>query len=73
LPRDKVYHFIAGGIASIFGCALFNPFAGFFFATCAGCGKELFDYYDYGVFDYQDLFATMGGGLLISGAYYGLF
>ena len=52
---DKLYHFIAGLILSLIG-GYFNPLYGLIIGISAGIGKEVYDYYDYGIkFGYGDL------------------
>jgi len=74
IDKDKIYHFIAGFILTV----IFSYMAyiqgfdypqsyGVAVGVCAGVGKELFDYYDYGKFDFFDMFATFVG-VFVGGA-----
>lgn len=44
MPSDKVLHFIAGAIVSVFASYLFGAMTGFLIALAVGAGKELHDY-----------------------------
>ena len=62
--NDKAYHFIAGLIVCILVSLIFkNPMYGLIASVIAGIGKEIYDYYDYGKFDFADALATFVGGI----------
>ena len=64
---DKYLHFIAGMIISAF-FALVVPTGNIWCvvpAIIAGFAKDLYDYYDYGTFDWKDVIATILGGAFI--------
>ena len=44
MPSDKVLHFVAGALISIFASYLFGAMTGFLIALAVGAGKELHDY-----------------------------
>lgn len=60
---DKLYHFIAGLILSLIG-GYFNPLCGLFLGIFAGVAKEVYDYYDYGLFDKKDMLFTWLGATI---------
>lgn len=71
LGRDKLLHAAAGAAIAVITALAWNfavgPWwwlAGIGAAALAGIGKELYDRRDYGVFDPQDVVATVIGGLL---------
>lgn len=73
---DKVAHFGVGYATGALSSSLvlshsngknewFKTLAvGFGSSALIGCGKEVYDYMDYGVFDFKDLGATVLGGVL---------
>ena len=61
IPRDKIYHFIAGLILFVIGC-IASPICGIGLAVLGGIAKECYDYYDYGKYDVFDMLATWVGG-----------
>ena len=64
IPTDKKYHFIAGVIVCILVSLIFkNPMYGLIASVIAGIGKEIWDYFDYGKFDFADALATWVGGI----------
>ncbi len=63
IPYDKKLHFAAGCLIAISGSLIFSTFWGAELAVCAGLLKELYDLYDYGVFDVNDMLVTWLGGL----------
>ena len=64
IPKDKKLHFVAGYVTAVSIGVLFEPILGMAAATLAGVLKECYDYYDYGLYDEKDMFATWGGGLV---------
>lgn len=62
IPRDKIYHFIAGLILCVIGCITLSPIGGIGLAVLGGIAKECYDKYDYGCFDVFDMLATWVGG-----------
>jgi hypothetical protein len=62
--NDKLIHLICGFILAVCGAVLCNPIVGFVCATMGGIAKELYDRWDYGVFDLPDLIATVEGGVI---------
>ena len=64
IPTDKKYHFLAGIIVCFVVALIFkNPIYGLIGAVIAGIGKEVWDCYDYGKFDFADALATWVGGI----------
>ena len=63
MEKDKLYHFIAGFIISLIG-GNFNPLCGLFLGMLAGVAKEVYDYYDYGLFDKRDMLFTWLGSIM---------
>lgn len=53
IPSDKLLHFIVGSIISLIISLIFPITESFclIFAVLAGIGKEIYDKYDYGLFD----------------------
>lgn len=77
MKKDKLLHFIAGitvclGAVLIYYCIIKSISAslGFVAGLVAGIAKELYDEYDYGGFDYVDMFYTWAGSLLGAGLVY---
>ena len=60
--NDKLIHMIAGFIITLAVSALYSPTLGLVCAVIAGIAKELYDRWDYGVFDLDDLASTIVGG-----------
>lgn len=63
MPYDKKLH-LAAGILIAFALGVIMPEAGLACALLAGVFKELFDLFDYGKFDWQDMMATWAGGII---------
>lgn len=63
LEKDKLYHFIAGFLISLIG-GYFNQLCGLFLGIFAGVAKEVYDYYDYGLFDKKDMLFTWLGAII---------
>ena len=59
--QDKVLHFIAGFIVGAVGMLLFGGFS-VIAVIAVAIGKELYDEFKYGGFDFFDMFATLVGG-----------
>ena len=62
IPKDKLYHFIAGFILCVIFTLINDPMTGIGAAICGGIAKECHDHYSYGVFDWKDMVATWLGG-----------
>lgn len=56
MAKDKVYHLIAGFIIQLL--------LGFIWVVIAAIGKEWYDEYKYGGWDWMDILFTMFGGLI---------
>lgn len=65
MPRDKVYHLVAGVLVSLVFWPFFPPIIGFFASVFAGAGKEIRDTMGYGTPEWNDFFATIAGGALV--------
>lgn len=71
IGKDKLLHAAAGAVIAIVAALIWRftvgngwAFAGICSALLAGVGKELYDRRDYGVFDLEDVAATVIGGLI---------
>lgn len=67
IPSDKRLHIIAGLVIAAF-FALVIPTGRLWCmapAIVAGIAKELYDYFDYGKFDWVDMLYTITGGFVI--------
>lgn len=66
MPSDKVLHFIAGAVVSIFASYLFGAMTGFLIALAVGAGKELHDYMrpENNTPDVLDFIATVLGAVV---------
>lgn len=62
IPYDKKLHFRWGCIISIL-LGLYDPVLGLSTGITAGAAKEVYDYYDYGLFDKYDMLFTWAGAL----------
>ena len=62
LPKDKLYHFVAGVVISLIGGFVLSPIEGIGLAIAGGIFKECYDRYDYGKYDIADMIATWIGG-----------
>ena len=61
--NDKAYHMIAGLIiALLMGWLTHDALVGLAFAVCAGCVKEIWDYFGHGTSELNDIIATAQGG-----------
>ena len=69
MAYDKKLHLASGlAIAFVFGIA--NPWIGLGCGMAAGVAKEIYDYFDYGLFDKKDMLftrlgATIGADLVL--------
>ena len=66
MPSDKILHFIAGAIVSVFASYLFGAMTGFLIALAVGAGKELHDYLrpETNTPDVLDFIATVLGAVV---------
>lgn len=62
VPKDKIYHFIAGFAIALIGGVVLSPIEGIGLAIAAGIFKECYDDYSYGKYDVIDMIATWLGG-----------
>lgn len=67
IPPDKALHFIAGLLVVAFVATIIPCIdnRAIIFAIIAGIGKEIRDELVYGGFDWQDLVATVLGGVVM--------
>ena len=66
MAQDKKLHLLAGlVIAIIFGWQY--PLIGLGAGFMAGVAKEIYDYFDYGLFDKLDMYYTWAGAVLGAG------
>ncbi len=63
MPYDKRLHFAAGLGISAIGGVFISPIIGLYLAMIAGALKELYDLFDYGLFDVNDMLVTWVGGV----------
>lgn len=71
MAYDKKLH-LASGLAIAFVFGVYNPWIGLFAGIIAGIAKEVYDYFDYGLFDKKDMLFTWLGatiGALVSVLY----
>lgn len=63
MAQDKKLHLLAGlGMTIVFGWQ--NPIIGLFAGIIAGIAKEVYDYFDYGLFDKKDMLFTWLGATI---------
>lgn len=62
IPKDKLYHFIAGFLLCMVFSIIDDPITGIGASICGGIAKECYDHYDYGKFDIWDMVSTWLGG-----------
>ena len=67
MPSDKVLHFVAGALISIFASYLFGAMTGLVLALAVGAGKELHDYLrpETNTPDVLDFIATVLGAAML--------
>lgn len=63
MAEDKKLHMLCGLLISLL-VGSYNPIYGLCAGVTAGVAKEVYDYYDYGLFDKYDMFYTWVGALL---------
>lgn len=63
MSYDKKLHLHCGFIISLL-LGLYDPLYGLSAGVVAGVAKELYDYYDYGLFDKYDMLATWAGAVI---------
>ena len=63
MPYDKKLHLICGLLISLL-IGLYNPLYGLLAGVTAGVAKEVYDYFDYALFDKYDMFYTWAGALI---------
>lgn len=63
MPYDKKLHFLCGLLISLL-VGLQNPIYGLSAGVTAGVAKEVYDYYDYNLFDKYDMLFTWAGALI---------
>ena len=69
MAYDKKLH-LASGLAIVFVFGIYNPWVGLGCGMAAGVAQEIYDYFDYGLFDKKDMLftwlgATIGAGLAL--------
>ena len=67
VPHDKLLHFIAGMLITALVAVVFARFAplAVTVAVVAGFAKEAYDEWSYGGWNWEDLIATVAGGVLM--------
>lgn len=63
MSYDKKLHFRWGCIISLL-IGLDNPLYGLSVGVTAGIAKEVYDYYNYGLFDKYDMYYTWAGAVI---------
>ena len=66
MAYDKKLH-LASGLAIAFVFGIYNPWIGLGCGIAAGVAKEIYDYFDYGLFDKLDMYYTWAGAVLGAG------
>ena len=66
MAYDKKLH-LASGLAIAFAFGIYNPWIGLGCGMAAGVAKEIYDYFDYGLFDKLDMYYTWAGAVLGAG------
>ena len=64
MADDKKLHMTCGFCIALFVGSLCNPELGLTAGMAAGIAKEVYDYYDYGLFDKYDMYYTWAGALI---------
>lgn len=62
IPKDKIYHLIAGFAVAIVMGVIIDPIAGLGLSIAAGIAKECYDDWKYDGYDIKDMIATWVGG-----------
>lgn len=62
--QDKIIHFIAGFVIALVSSLIFGDEVGIIAGCLSAIAKEGYDYYDYGKFDFFDMFVTMLGAVI---------
>lgn len=62
IPKDKIYHFLAGFLLCVVFSIINDPITGIGAAICGGVMKECYDQYTYDGADWVDMVATWLGG-----------
>ena len=62
IPKDKLYHFIAGFLLCVVFTLIDEPITGLGFAIAAGIGKECYDDFHNKKIEIMDAVATAIGG-----------
>lgn len=63
MPYDKKLHLICGLLISLL-VGLCNPLYGLYAGVVAGVAKEVYDIFDYGLFDKYDMYYTWAGAVI---------
>ena len=66
MAHDKKLH-LASGFAFAFVFGIYKPWIGLGCGMAAGVAKEIYDYFDYGLFDKLDMYYTWAGAVLGAG------
>ena len=66
MAYDKKLH-LASGFAIAFVFGIYNPWIGLGCGMAAGVAKEIYDYFDYGLFDKKDMLFTWLGSSIGTG------
>ena len=63
MTYDKKLH-LASGLAIAFVFGVYNSWLGLGCGMAAGVAKEIYDYFDYGIFDKKDMLFTWLGAAI---------
>lgn len=66
IPHDKANHAIYGIVIFMISNIFLNEYYSFGIVCLFAIGKEIYDQYDYGGFDYKDVLATIILPLLLT-------
>lgn len=66
LPHDKANHFIYGFMIFILSNLFLRDYVSLGIVFVFAIGKEIYDQYDYGGFDWKDILATIIPALILT-------
>lgn len=65
LPHDKANHAVYGFLIFVLANLFLNELPSFLIVVLAAFAKEFYDEYDYGGFDWIDLYCTIAPALIL--------
>ena len=66
IPHDKANHFIYGFVIFVLLNIFLLPWIAFGITFLFAIGKEVYDQFDYGGFDWKDILATIAPALILT-------